>query len=61
MAGRDLTPDELPRIEGSDETALDRIIIVYPKDRAADVAQLLGMEKIEKVVYNANEIPLLQQ
>lgn len=61
LAGRDLTPDELPRIEGSDETALDRIIIVYPKDRAADVAQLLGMEKIEKVVYNANEIPLLQQ
>ena len=56
LQGEDITPDELPKIEGSDETAMERIIIVYPKDRAADVASLVGLEKIDKVVYSISEI-----
>lgn len=60
IAGADLTPDDLPKIEGTDETTMDRIIIVYPKDRVKEVAQLLGLESIDKVVYNITEVPLLQ-
>lgn len=35
---------------------MERIIIVYPKDRAAEIAQLVGLEAIDKVVYNINEL-----
>lgn len=56
LQGQDINPDELPKIEGSNETAMDRVILVYPKDRAEDIARLLGLEKIEKVVYNIKEI-----
>ena len=61
LAGVDLTPDDLPKIEGTDVTAMERVIIVYPKEREKDVAQLLGLEAIAKVVYKVDEIPLLQQ
>lgn len=56
LQGQDITPDDLPKIEGSDETLMERVILVYPKDRVAEVAQLLGLEKIDKVVYNLKEI-----
>lgn len=56
LQGQDINPDDLPKIEGSNETAMERIILVYPKDRAGDIAQLLGLEKIDKVVYNIKEI-----
>lgn len=56
LQGQDINPDELPKIEGSNETAMDRVILVYPKDRADEIARLLGLEKIEKVVYNIKEI-----
>lgn len=56
LQGIDLTPAELPKIEGTDETALERVIIVFPKERASELAGLLGLEKFEKVIYQLSEI-----
>lgn len=60
LQGLDINPDNLPKIQGSDETAMDRIIIVYPKDKAAAIAQTLGLEAFDKVVYPFAELPLLK-
>lgn len=56
LQGADINPDDLPKIEGSNETAMERVIIVFPKERTGEVAQLLGLEKIDKVVYSINDI-----
>lgn len=56
LQGQDINPDELPKITGDNETAMERVIIVYPKDRAAGLAQLIGLDAIDKVVYNIDEI-----
>lgn len=56
LQGVDINPDDLPKIEGDNQVAMERIIIVYPKDRAGELASLIGLEKIEKVVYNIDEI-----
>lgn len=60
LQGLDINPDNLPKIQGSDETAMDRIIIVYPKDKAEAIAQTLGLEAFDKVVYPFAELPLLK-
>jgi len=56
LQGADINPDDLPKIEGSDETAMERIIIVYPKDRAEELAQLIGLPHIDRVVYRITDI-----
>ena len=56
LQGIDLTPADLPKIEGTDETPMERVIIVFPKDKATVLAGLLGLEKIEKVIYQLAEI-----
>ena len=56
LQGQDLMPDALPKIQGDDATAMDRIIITYPKDRVQEVAQLIGLAAIDKVVYRIDEI-----
>lgn len=56
LQNADINPDDLPKIEGDNTTAMERVIIVYPKDRADEVAQLLGLTKIDKVLYNIKEI-----
>lgn len=56
LQGVDINPDTLPKIEGSDETAMERIIITYPKERLPELLQLLGMPSIDKVVYRLEEI-----
>lgn len=56
LQGVDLNPDNLPKIQGSDETPFERIIIVYPKERKGELLGLLGMDDINKVVYHLNEI-----
>lgn len=56
LQGQDINPDDLPKIEGDKQTAMERIIIVYPKDRVAEIAALIGLESIEKVVYNLDEL-----
>lgn len=52
----DLTPADLPKIQGDDETAMERIIIVYPKERAQEIAQLIGLTSIDRVVYRIDDI-----
>ncbi len=56
LQGADLSPANLPKIQGSDETAMERVIIVYPKDQLQHLCNLLGMPSIDKVVYRLEEI-----
>lgn len=56
LQGIDLSPNDLPKIQGSDETAMERIIICFPKERKSELAQLIGLESIDKVVYQLSEI-----
>lgn len=56
LQGADLTPDDLPKITGTDETLCDRVIIVYPKERVDEVAKKLGLKEIKKVIYRIDEI-----
>lgn len=56
LQGVDLTPADLPKIEGSDETAMERIIIVYSKEQRDTLMNLLGITSIDKVVYRLDEI-----
>lgn len=56
LQGIDLSPDKLPEIKGSDETAMERVIITYPRERLQDVLNLLGMPSLNKVVYRLEEI-----
>jgi hypothetical protein len=58
LDGVDINPDDLPKIEGDDETAMERIIIVYPKEREEELAKLTGLDEIQKVVYNITELGL---
>lgn len=50
LLGMELTPDALPKIEGSNETEYDRIIIVFPKDKKEDLGITLGIE-LNKVLF----------
>lgn len=56
LDGLDLTPDDLPKIQGSDETAMERIIICYRKADEDVLAAALGLERIDKVVYDFAEL-----
>lgn len=56
LDGLDLSPDELPKIEGDDETLMERVIIVFPKEREGEIATLLGLANIDKVVYKIDEL-----
>ncbi len=56
LDGVDINPDELPKIEGDDETEYQRIILVYKPEEAEKLAALLGIEKVDKVVYKIEEL-----
>lgn len=56
LQGVDLTPNELPKIQGDDQTAMERVIIVYPKNKEQDMANILGLPSIDKVIYRIEEI-----
>ena len=56
LKGLDISKDNLPKIEGDDNTLMERVIIVYPKGKTSDVAALLGLPSIAKVVYNIDEL-----
>ena len=56
LQGVDLTPDDLPDIQCDDETEKQRIIIVYSKEQEDYLAALIGVYKIDKVVYNLDEL-----
>ena len=56
LQGQDLMPDNLEKINGEDQTAMQRVIITYYQKDEQVVADLLGLENIEKVVYNIDEL-----
>lgn len=58
LQGIDITPDDLPKLEGDDETPMERVIITYPKDRENEIASLLGLSSIDKVIYSIDEVIL---
>ena len=55
LLGQDLNPDDLPKIEGDDVTATERIIIVYKKEQKELLESVIGIG-IDKVVYRLDEI-----
>ena len=56
LQGQDLSPDELEKLHGEDKTAMERVIITYYKKDEEKVLKLLGIEAVEKVVYDINEL-----
>lgn len=61
LQGLDLTPNDLPKIQGDDQTAMERVIIVYPKEQLQHLCKLLGMPSIDKVVYKIEELNRVEQ
>lgn len=51
LDGVDIDPDELPKLEGDDNVAMERIMIVFAKEDSEGLRELLGMESLKKVVY----------
>lgn len=56
LSGRNLNPEELPKIVGDDDVVMERIIIVYPKERKDELCTLIGLSEIDKIVYNIDEL-----
>lgn len=56
LQGIDMSASELKNIEGDGKTLMGRIIIVYPKERIAELQQLLGLTEIKKVIYSLDEV-----
>ena len=56
LDGVDINPDDLPKIDGEDETEYQRIILVYKPEESEKLAALLGIEKVDKVVYKVEEL-----
>lgn len=57
LQGLDIDPEKLKEIEGTDETLMKRILIVYKPEDEEKVAALLGVAKIDKIVYDyGNEL-----
>ena len=59
LEGLNLTPDELAKLEGEGDRAVERVIITYPKDREEEVAKYFGLEKFSKVLYEAAELNII--
>lgn len=57
LQGVDIDPDDLPKIQGDDQTAMQRVIICYKRKDEGKLAALLGLKTIDKVVYPLDEIP----
>ena len=56
LQGHDLIPDELEKLQGRDETLMQRVIITYKPEQEKEVADMLGLDEIEKVVYKFDEL-----
>lgn len=56
LQGQDLTPEELEKLQGDDKTLKERVIIVYSENEAEQVAQMLGIEKVDRVTYRFQEL-----
>lgn len=56
LAGEDLNPEELEDIVGDDKVEMQRVIITYYPDQAPLLASIIGVESIDKVVYQVSEL-----
>lgn len=56
LQGKNIEADDLEKLKGDDITQMERVIIVYPKSRTSELASILGLEEIDKVVYKLDEI-----
>lgn len=56
LEGVTLAPDDLPDIEGDDQREYENLTITYTEETEAKVCELLGVEALEKVVYNLDEL-----
>lgn len=56
LDGVDLNPDDLPKLEGDDETAYERVMICYKPEEKEKVAALLGIASLDKVLYKYEEL-----
>lgn len=57
LQGVNIAPDDLPKIQGDDQTAMQRVIICYKREDEGKVMAILGLKTIDKVVYTLDEIP----
>lgn len=56
LQGRDLMPGTLEKLQGNDNTLMQRVIICYKPEQAKQVAEMLGLDDIEKVLYRFDEL-----
>lgn len=56
LLNHDITQQPLETIKGSDETPYERIIIVYKEEDKEKVAAMIGVDRIDKVVYDFGEL-----
>lgn len=56
LRGVDVRPSDLATINGDDETQMNRVIIVFQHEQREAVAEWLGIEKLDKVLYTFDEL-----
>lgn len=56
LKGEQLSPSELPKIQGDFQTERGRIIITFPWEKQEAIMRMLGLTSLDKVVYTAEEI-----
>jgi hypothetical protein len=56
LNGLDLSPSELDKLKGDDCTLMKRVIICYKDENAAQLAEMLHLSSISKVVYSFSEL-----
>lgn len=61
LQGVDILPNQLPKIEGNNETEYERVIIVFPSERKDELCALLGLDSIDKILYRFDELPIMQR
>lgn len=57
LDGVDMNPDPLDDYEGDEQTAMENIVIKYHRDDADAVATLLGVDKLDKIIYRFEDLP----
>lgn len=56
LTGLDLTPDQLPNIDSVSEDGMKRVIITFTDDEEAEVLALLGLKKIDRIIYDFKDL-----
>lgn len=56
LTGLDLTPDKLPNIDSVSEDGMKRVIITFTDDEEAEVLALLGLKKIDRIIYDFKDL-----